>query len=111
MNLSPKSMRIIAANHAFGHALHGGEDEELQMKRVAATIASLFLVTSSAQAEQPNIAGRRLSPDDVRSVAPALEKYTQERLYGGVWERPGLSRRKRSIVTIAASLRAISPCR
>ncbi|QRN98497.1 carboxymuconolactone decarboxylase family protein [Archangium violaceum] len=53
------------------------------------------------QAKQPNIEGRRLSPDDVRRVAPALEQYTQERLYGEVWKRPGLTPRDRSIVTIA----------
>ena len=39
--------------------------------------------------------------DDVRSVSPALEKYTQERLLGEVWKRPGLSARDRSIVTVA----------
>src|SRR5689334_19042945 len=72
--------------------------EESAMKLLAAALASLLVgAASSAQAEQPNIAGRRLSPEDVRSVAPALEKYTQERLYGEVWKRPGLS-----IVTVAA---------
>jgi 4-carboxymuconolactone decarboxylase len=71
------------------------------MKGLSATIASLLFI-ASAQAQQPDIAGRRLSPDDVRRVAPALEKYTQDRLYGEVWKRPGLSRRDRSIVTIAA---------
>ena len=35
-------------------------------------------------------------------VAPALEKYTQERLFGDVWKRPGLAPRDRSIVTLAA---------
>ena len=40
--------------------------------------------------------------DDVRKVAPALEKYTRGRLLGEVWKRPGLSPRDRSIVTLAA---------
>jgi 4-carboxymuconolactone decarboxylase len=76
---------------------------EVDMKALAITIASVILMTSSfVQAQQPNVAGRRLSPEDVRRVAPALEKYTQERLYGEVWKRPGLSSRDRSIVTIAA---------
>src|SRR5216117_4611093 len=35
-------------------------------------------------------------------VAPALEKYTQDRLLGEVWKRPGLAPRDRSIVTLAA---------
>jgi 4-carboxymuconolactone decarboxylase len=56
--------------------------------------------------QQPNIERRRLSPDDVRAVAPALEEYTQKRLYGEVWKRPGLSARDRSLVTIAALIAA-----
>src|SRR3954469_3970864 len=51
---------------------------------------------------QPHVERRRLSPDDVRQVAPALERYTQERLYGEVWKRADLSPRDRSIVTVAA---------
>ncbi len=35
-------------------------------------------------------------------VAPALDKYAQDRLLGEVWKRPGLSPRDRSIVTLAA---------
>ena len=38
---------------------------------------------------------------DVHAVAPALEKY-RERVLDEVWQRPGLSARDRSIVTIAA---------
>jgi len=40
--------------------------------------------------------------NDIRMVAPALEKYTQGRLLGEVWKRPGLAPRDRSIVTLAA---------
>jgi 4-carboxymuconolactone decarboxylase len=40
--------------------------------------------------------------DEARSVAPAVERYTQERLYGEVWKRPDLSPRDRSVVTLAA---------
>jgi len=48
------------------------------------------------QSTQPNIQGRRLSPEDVRTVAPALEEYTRERLDGDVWKRPDLTSRDRS---------------
>lgn len=72
------------------------------MKNLAVTFASFALMASaSAEAQQPEVALRRLSLEDVRSVAPALERYTQETLYGDVWNRPGLSRRDRSIVTLA----------
>ena len=67
------------------------------MKFLAAAITTLTLMTSSAtQAE-----GTKML-DDVRMVAPALEKYTQGTLLGDVWKRPGLSARDRSIVTVAA---------
>ena len=46
--------------------------------------------------------GSNLTGADVRMVAPALEKYRQDRLFGDVWKRPGLSPRDRSIVTLAA---------
>ena len=35
-------------------------------------------------------------------VAPALDRYTQDRLLGDVWKRPGLSPRDRSVITLAA---------
>lgn len=40
--------------------------------------------------------------NDVRSVSPALAFYTQEKLLAEVWNRPELSPRDRSIVTLAA---------
>jgi 4-carboxymuconolactone decarboxylase len=43
-----------------------------------------------------------LSVNEIRRVAPALEKYTQDRLLGEVWKRPGLAPRDRSSVTLAA---------
>jgi 4-carboxymuconolactone decarboxylase len=39
---------------------------------------------------------------DVKAVAPALEKYSEGMLLGEVWKRPSLSARDRSIVTLAA---------
>lgn len=59
-----------------------------KMKLVHATLALAALGSWGAHAQ------------DVRSVAPALEKYTQERLLGEVWKRPDLSARDRSIVTL-----------
>jgi 4-carboxymuconolactone decarboxylase len=60
------------------------------MTFLKAAIAFLSLAVSSvAQA------------NDIRAVAPALEKYAQDRLFGEVWKRPGLSPRDRSVVTLA----------
>ncbi len=43
-----------------------------------------------------------LTNEEVRSVAPALEAYAQNRLLGDLWKRPDLVPRDRSIVTLAA---------
>jgi 4-carboxymuconolactone decarboxylase len=65
------------------------------MKLIAMTLASLSLLASStAQATKARA--------DVPAVAPALEKYEQDILFGDLWKRPGLPLRDRSIVTLAA---------
>ena len=40
--------------------------------------------------------------DKVRTVAPKLIELTEQVLFGDVWERPGLSKRDRSLITVAA---------
>ena len=67
-----------------------------------AALAALALMGSFAQAEDRKVTTAGASRDEFRSVAPALEKYMQERLFGDVWKRPGLSVRDRSVVTLAA---------
>jgi 4-carboxymuconolactone decarboxylase len=42
------------------------------------------------------------SANDVGAVAPALEHYREQRLFGDLWKRPGLAPRDRSVVTLAA---------
>ena len=39
---------------------------------------------------------------EVRQVAPKLVELSETVLYGDVWERPGLSKRDRSLITVAA---------
>src|SRR5437773_8061080 len=53
-------------------------------------------------APTPSAPGTIPTLEDVRGAAPALDRYTQEVLFSGVWKRPGLSPRDRSIVTVAA---------
>ena len=38
----------------------------------------------------------------VRKVAPAVIDYAERVIYGEVWERPGLTKRERSMITLAA---------
>ena len=67
------------------------------MKFLSAAIVTLTLMASSmVQADETKM------NENVRMVAPALEKYAQGTLLGDVWKRPGLSARDRSIVTMAA---------
>jgi len=37
----------------------------------------------------------------MEEVAPQLAKYSSDVLFGDVWERPGLSKRDRSLITVA----------
>src|SRR5256714_6702426 len=61
----------------------------------------------------PRPAGRKGAPvstpraatsarEEVRKVAPKLIEMTEKVVYGDVWERPGLSKRDRSLITVAA---------
>jgi len=48
-------------------------------------------------APAPSTAAR----DKVRTIAPKLVDLTEKVLFGDVWERPGLSKRDRSLITVA----------
>lgn len=76
------------------------------MRVLASMIASLSMIAAScAQGNQTKTESRSspmLTPNDVRMVSPALERYTQGALMGDLWKRPELSPRDRSIVTVAA---------
>jgi 4-carboxymuconolactone decarboxylase len=41
------------------------------------------------------------APGPYADVAPALDQVTQQVLFGQIWERPGLSKRDRSLITVA----------
>ncbi len=47
-------------------------------------------------ADEPTAAGKPFG-----DIAPALADYTERVLFGEVWERPGLSKRDRSLITVA----------
>lgn len=48
------------------------------------------------------VATRPVTAAQVRVVAPALDRYGQDRIENTLWKRPGLSERDRCIITIAA---------
>jgi 4-carboxymuconolactone decarboxylase len=41
-------------------------------------------------------------PDNPLALAPKLTELTTEVLFGDIWERPGLSKRDRSLITVAS---------
>ncbi len=75
------------------------------MKLVAVMIAALSLISTTYAQGQHTYNGKKpelmQTTNDIRMVAPALEKYAQSPL-ADLWKRPGLTPRDRSIVTISA---------
>lgn len=47
--------------------------------------------------------------DELAAVVPALVEYTNRVLYDQIWERPGLSKRDRSLITVAALIAMYRP--
>lgn len=47
--------------------------------------------------------------DRVRATVPKLIDLTEKVLFGDVWERPGLSKRDRSLITVAALIALYRP--
>jgi 4-carboxymuconolactone decarboxylase len=73
------------------------------MRVLAAALS--FCLSAQAMAQAPTTpegAKPMLTSQDIRAVAPALEKYAQDVVARDLWKRPGLSSRDRGIVTIAA---------
>ena len=47
--------------------------------------------------------------EDLAGTAPRFVELTREVLFGDIWERPALSRRDRSLITVAALVTAYRP--
>lgn len=73
------------------------------MKLFTVIALSLCLIApAAAAAQQASAEGSKSMQQDIRAVAPALEKYAQDTVLGDLWKRPALSPRDRGIVTLAA---------
>jgi 4-carboxymuconolactone decarboxylase len=75
------------------------------MRLVAAILAAPTVISSSIQANEEKHDGaipRSVEPRHNSAVSPALDQFTQERLLGEVWQRPGLDARDRNMITLAA---------
>ncbi|HEX9748842.1 MAG TPA: carboxymuconolactone decarboxylase family protein [Methylomirabilota bacterium] len=49
------------------------------------------------------------SRNEVRTVVPRLSELTETLVYPDIWERPGLSKRDRSLITVAALMAMYRP--
>jgi 4-carboxymuconolactone decarboxylase len=75
---------------------------------IAAVIAVLAGMSGPAQTQQPKEppamakTGQTRAQQLMGDIAPKLAELTDNVLFGDVWERPGLAKRDRSLVTISA---------
>jgi alkylhydroperoxidase/carboxymuconolactone decarboxylase family protein YurZ len=74
--------------------------EPVQMNFLVPALTALsFLISLPSRAESADITAPTIS--DVGAVSPALEQYSRDTLFDGLWNRPELSPRDRSIITIS----------
>lgn len=74
------------------------------MKRIAGKLllAAGILMTGSAQAQDQAPAQQTRAQQLMGATAPKLAELTDTVLFGDIWERPQLSKRDRSLITVAA---------
>src|ERR1700727_3947416 len=60
--------------------------------------------------ERSNMANPQLSPRErVRGTVPKLIDLADKVVYGDIWERPGLSKRDRSLIVVATLIASYRP--
>lgn len=69
------------------------------MKTILGAAAAAALMGGAAEAQEPRPSR---APQSMHNAAPVMSDYTDRVLFGSVWERPGLAKRDRSLVTVAA---------
>jgi 4-carboxymuconolactone decarboxylase len=74
----------------------------MKLLTLTAPLALAALSLGSASPAKAASASEPTTTQDVLLVAPALERYMKDTLFGDLWQRPDLSPRDRSIVTLAA---------
>src|SRR5687767_6087945 len=70
----------------------------------ATTTALSLLAAACSQSPTPAPAAAASKVESVGAVSPALERYDDKVLEDQLWQRPDLSPRERSIVTVAAMI-------
>lgn len=70
--------------------------------KILSAVAVLSGAPAAAEAQTPAPSPQTRAQQLMGDVAPRLAELTDEVLLGDVWERPGLAKRDRSLVTVAA---------
>jgi 4-carboxymuconolactone decarboxylase len=47
-----------------------------------------------------SVTSEQKATDDLRAIAPEFANLTQDFLFGDIWNRPGLSQRDKSLITV-----------
>jgi 4-carboxymuconolactone decarboxylase len=78
-----------------------------------ANLPAVHAGASPSAAAAPSVRGTNVQPTPaqqmMREVAPKMAELTDDVLFGDVWERPGLSKRDRSLVTVSALIAMYRP--
>lgn len=78
-----------------------------------ANLPAVHAEASPSTAAAPSVLGTNVQPTPaqqmMREVAPKMAELTDDVLFGDVWERPGLSKRDRSLVTVSALIAMYRP--
>ena len=95
----------MAADKPRSDAWPSNASTKMQLLATAAVVFSLGTASLAHAQGASALPASSASPpmrDDVRMIAPALERYAQGALFGNLWRRPDLAPRDRSLVTLSA---------
>ena len=95
----------MAADKSRSNMWPSNASTKLRLLATAAVVFSLGTASLAHAQGASALPASSASPpmrDDVRMVAPALERYAQGALFGNLWRRPDLAPRDRSLVTLSA---------
>ncbi|WP_408174516.1 carboxymuconolactone decarboxylase family protein [Paraburkholderia strydomiana] len=74
---------------------------QARMSRLAAVASVAVLLAACTNLERTRNMQDSLTTVDLKSASPAFERYTKQTVLDGLWKRPQLSARDRSIVTLS----------
>jgi 4-carboxymuconolactone decarboxylase len=87
-----------------------GDDRETLI--VAATATKRLRLDARRQSKRERCMAKAppsAKRDRIKAFTPALVDYTNDVVYGDLWERKGLSKRDRSLITVAALVATYRP--